>query len=172
MDSHNCDLSWLPNLVRLEDWGGEWQPFLEHIYSLFRHDFIETAPIWPRKRVGLKRHPISKGKEATFWHFIQEGAMEDERTPCLHRCARIQWPRALIDVFPDRKPISSDPIKWWKNRRGSNAFFVISLVDFSYLHVIADRGEYVLPWTAYCVERNHQRRKLWKEYELYWDNKG
>ena len=42
------------------------------------------------------------------------------------------------------------------------------LPDFSYIVVVADRDEYVLPWTAFCVERPHQQHKLRKEYEAYW----
>jgi hypothetical protein len=29
--------------------------------------------------------------------------------------------------------------------------------------VLADRGEYVILWTAYCVEQEHRRAKLLKE---------
>ncbi len=44
---------------------------------------------------------------------------------------------------------------------------VIALEDFSYVVVLADRGKYVLLWTAYCVEKNRRRRKLEKEFKAY-----
>ncbi|MNH30689.1 hypothetical protein D3C79_909980 [compost metagenome] len=47
----------------------------------------------PAKRLGLKRHPVIQGKEATFWHMISEGNDEAERLPDLRRCERIRWPR-------------------------------------------------------------------------------
>jgi hypothetical protein len=44
---------------------------------------------------------------------------------------------------------------------------VIALEDFSYIVVLADRGKYLLLWTAYCVEQEHRRAKLRREYERY-----
>ncbi len=44
--------------------------------------------------------------------------------------------------------------------------------DFSYVVVLADRGEYVLLWTAYCVEQEHRRQKLRREYEAFISIKG
>ncbi len=49
------------------------------------------------------------------------------------------------------------------NKRGSDERILIALPDFSYLVVLADRGDFVLLWTAYPVEHDHQKRKLWKE---------
>ncbi|MBV5305008.1 MAG: hypothetical protein JZU70_12590 [Chlorobium sp.] len=37
----------------------------------------------------------------------------------------------------------------------------------NYLVVLAERGDDILPWTAYLVEQPHQQRKLQKEYEEY-----
>jgi len=49
---------------------------------------------------------------------------------------------------------------------------VLAVEDFSYVVVLADRGTFLLPWTAYCVDREHQRRKLQKEYEERRAQKG
>jgi hypothetical protein len=38
--------------------------------------------------------------------------------------------------------------------------------------ILADRGDYILPWTAYLVEQPHRQRKLRKEYDEYWRNQG
>ena len=58
-------------------------------------------------------------------------------------------------------------MKWWRNDRQGETRIVITLSDFSYVTVVADRGEYVLLWTAYCVEQEHRREKLRREYEEY-----
>ena len=47
---------------------------------------------------------------------------------------------------------------------------LIWLESEQYLVVLTDRGEYILPWTAYQVTRDHQQRKLQKEYEKYWES--
>ena len=38
--------------------------------------------------------------------------------------------------------------------------------------ILADRGDYILPWTAYLVEQSHRQRKLQREYEEYCKGKG
>ena len=72
---------WLPDLVLLEDSGGDWSPYVELVYSYFYADFVRDRPTYGGKRLGLKRLPMEQGKEATFWHMTSEGPVEEERTP-------------------------------------------------------------------------------------------
>lgn len=161
------DASWLPDLVEFNDYGN-WERYLEAIHDHFAADFVRSTPTWPGKRFGLKKHPEYDGKSATFWHMISEGSTEADRTPDFRRCERIRWPRATIDAFEDRRPEPEDRIVWWKNKRGNNRNILLALPDFTYLVVMADRGDYILPWTAYPVERAHQRAKLERDYHAYW----
>lgn len=156
----------LPPLVLLEDFGNSWHIYLEAIYEVFRQDFVSSTPNIENKRFALKRHPVIEGKEATFWHIISEGEIENERLPDLRRCERIRWPRPIIEA------IATDHVKYWKNMRGKEERIVIALEDFSYVVVLADRRDYILLWTAYCVEREHTRRKLKNEFVTYWKEKG
>lgn len=159
---------WLPPLVLLEDAQGNWPNYLERLYQYFLADFVQDRPQWPEKRVGMKRFPEYQGKAATFWHFISEGTEEAERLPDLRRCERIRWPRPVMEAFAEEAPAADAPLLWWKSWRGTNESYVLALSDFSYVVVVADRGDFVLPWTAYCVEREHRQNKLRKEYETYW----
>ena len=157
---------WLPSLI--EHSGGSWEGYEEELYRWFVADFLDSLPTWPDKRVGLKRHPLSKGKEATFWHFISDGEREEDRLIDMRRCERIRWPRPTMDRFLERQPGADDPLVWWKNERRGEARYLLALPDFSYLVVVADRGDYVLPWTQYHVDRPHRQEKYRKEYENYW----
>lgn len=156
----------LPPLILLEDFGNDWHAYLEAIYRIFFQDFITSTPRVENKRFAMKRHPIIEGKEATFWHIISEGTIENERLPDLRRCERIRWPRPMIEA------ITTGYVKYWKNMRGKEERIVIALEDFSYVVVLADRGDYILLWTAYCVEQEHTRRKLKNEFTNYWKEKG
>jgi len=92
---------------------------------------------------------------------IQEGSSEEERTPDFRRCERIRWPRPIIDHHDDKT------IKvWWNQRRGEKRI-CLWFEHENYLVILADRGEYILPWTAYLVDRPHRQRKLQREYEKY-----
>jgi hypothetical protein len=149
---------WLPALVCLPDYGDDWQRYLDALYGFFRLDFIESQPLFGKRPVGLKRHPLSNGKEATFWHLISEGRVEAERVPDLRRCERIRWPRPMIEA------IGQGSVLCWRNIRGGETRVLIALPDFSYVVVLADRRRYVLLWTAYQVEHHHRRRKLEKDW--------
>jgi len=156
--------SWLPGLVLFKDHGGDWHCYLDALYDFFKKDFIDSKPTFEGRRVGLKRHPESQGKEATFWHMISEGNTESDRLPDMRRCERIRWPRPIIEH--SRESV----VKVWKNIRGREIRICLWLESLEYLLVLADRKDYVLPWTAYMVDKPHRRQKLQKEYEEYWRN--
>jgi hypothetical protein len=120
--------------------------------------------MFPRRRLGLKRHPLTCGKEATFWHMTSTGKVEADRIPDLRRCERIRWPKPLIEN-------SQDPaVKYWVSMKGHEDRIHIWLENEDYVVILADRGEYLLPWTAFLVTWEHTRRRLRKEYENYWGN--
>lgn len=157
---------WLPPLVLLSDHGGEWQAYLEALYGWFTKDFIKSPPVFQGRRLGLKRHPLSQGKEATFWHMISEGMDEEERVPDLRRCERIRWPKPVIEHE------SSPQVKYWVSLKKGEHRIHIWLKEQDYVVVLADRKGYLLPWTAFLVTRQHTREKLRKEYEAYWKGRA
>lgn len=156
---------WLPELVLFKDHDNDWNKYLSAVYCCFVSDFVNHKPQFGSKRVGLKRHPVSAGKEATFWHMIQEGAVEAERTPNFRRMERIRWPRPIIDRADEHGDHST--IKVWRNMRGKECRVLIWMESAEYLVVLADRGDYILPWTAYPIDQEHRKRKLQREYEAY-----
>ena len=153
--------AWLPDLVTLKQYGGDWNRYVEVLYRFFCKDFVNSRPTLDSRPVNHKRLPLSDGKVATFWHIISEGRTEDDRVPDLRRCERIRWPRPTIEST------DADEVKCWTNRRRGETRIVLWLEKQDYVVILADRRHYVLLWTAYYVDRNHTRRKLRKEYETY-----
>lgn len=155
---------WLPPLVLLNDHNGDWSRYLQTLYEHFTRDFLDSLPTFRSHRMGLKRYPEELGKVATFWHLISEGKVEAHRTPDFRRCERICWPRPMIEQEGTRE------LRVWRQMRGTEKRVVIGLQDFSYILILAERnsrtGVFYLPWTAYCIEYEHQRQKLRKEWEL------
>lgn len=165
-------MNWLPELILFSDCQNDWEHYLNKIYAVFHNDFVLNKPKWATgQRVALKRHPEYDGKSATFWHIISEGKNEAERTPDFRRCERIGWLSPCMEKFnvDDKPPHEPQNILWWKEKRGNEERFVLALTDFSYVVVVVDRGEYVLPWTAYPIEYEHQKRKLRQKYQNYWE---
>lgn len=153
---------WLPDLIEYNDYG-DWDEYLKVIHGVFQDDFVRRQPPTFRgARMGVKKHPIVDGLEATFWHFISTGkGSEDDRVPDFRRCERIAWPRPIIEAVDDGR------VRCWPTERRGEIRMVLAVEDFSYVVIIAVRKEYVLPWTAYFVEHEHRRKKLRKEYERW-----
>lgn len=156
---------WLPALVLFDDFKGNWDSYLDAIYSYFKKDFVDNKPVFQGRRLGLKRFPLSQGKEATFWHMISEGQEEKNRIPDLRRCERIRWPRPVIEHENDPK------VKYWVSIKRNEDRIHIWLEEADYVVVLADRKGFLLPWTAFLVSRQHTREKLRKEYEIYWEKR-
>lgn len=150
---------WLPPLVLFETYAGNWECYLDALYAFFKTDFVETVPLFRRARLALKRHPIIKGKEATFWHLISTGSGEDDRLPDLRRCERIRWPRPIIEHADETI------IRVWENERKGERRICLWLENQEYLVILARRRGYVLLWTGYPVTEAHQKAKLRKEFE-------
>lgn len=154
---------WLPPLFHFK---GNWALYLNALYELFEADFIEAKPQFRGRRLGLKRHPMSEGKEATFWHLIQEGPVEESRLPDLKRCERIRWPRPIIENSED------STLKVWMNIRKGEARVLLFLEEEEYLVVLAERKGYLLLLTAFLVDKPHRKRKLIKEFEDWQKEQG
>ncbi len=152
---------WLPAIIELNSFQGNWDNYLDHLYKVYVQDFIQSKPIFNGTALRVKRHPKENGKDATFWHIISEGEIESERTPDLRRCERISWPKPIIDNH------NTCNLKIWKNQRKGETRISLWFEEAEYLIVLAERKDYILFWTAYTVTREHSKGKLQKEFESY-----
>jgi len=155
---------WLPQLILMEDYNGHWPEFFDVVYQTFCEDFVDDKPTFRGQKLGLKRHPEHDGKSSTFWHMISDGEEEVDREPDIRRCERIAWPRPSIENE------YLDDIKVWPEKKGSDRRILLWNETASYLVVLNKRNGYILPWTAYTVVYNNQKRKLNKRWERYKDN--
>jgi len=151
----------LPDLILLEHYGGNFNNFLNAAYELFKADFINKKPIFRGIRLGLKKHPIYEGKEATFWHLTSEGDDEENRIPDLRRMERIRWTASLINNS------EHSYLKVWENTRGTKSNILIFHEKEQYLVILRKGNGYLLPWTAYLVKDKARKKKLLKEYKAY-----
>ncbi len=155
-------MKWLPDLVLLSDSHGDWEEYVETLYQYFCTDFVKSTPRYQGKKVVLSHQPRILGKEATFWHLISGGEVEEDRIPDLRRCERICWPKPIIENA--NKEVC---IKVWENTRKKGKRVCLWFEEVDYLIILAIRKGYFMLITAYLVEQSHRKRKLQKEYEQY-----
>lgn len=158
------DIKELPHLLRLEDFGGDWPRYIEAIYAVFKRDFVESKPKFRGTKLALKRHPLIDEKEHTFYHMTHKGTDEENRVPDLRRCERMPWAKPTIENCDHWQ------LKVWIQERKREKRICIWLErqnEPDYLIVLAHRKGYLLPWTAFTLQLDHERRKKQREYEAY-----
>ena len=157
-------MEWLPEIIPLSEYGGDFQAYLRAVYRVFRRDFVSSQPSFRSRHCYCDSRLDSDGLECGFWHIITDGNIESERVPNLRRCERIAWPRALIEAA------DSPLVRVWESYRkrpGEGRQLRISLApgDFSYLVVLKPTSKAFILVTAFYLENEYQREKRRREYE-------
>lgn len=157
-------MDWLPQLIPLRDYDGNFHAYVEAVYRIFRRDFILSQPVFRGKRCFCDSRTDTDGRECGFWHIVTSGPGETAREPDLRRCERIAWPRAIIEA-------ADTPFVYvWeaeRRRKGKRTEIRLNLApsDFSYLVVLRPTKSAFVLITAFFIEHEHQRRKKQREYE-------
>lgn len=150
-----------PVFIELNDYGGNFEEYFEAIFNIFKEDFITNQPKYNNLRVTAKKYPEEEGMHKTFYHITHKGDDEKNREPDLERMKRIRFPKFVIDNN------KHNDILIWKNRRGRDKRILMLNETESYIVILSERKKYYLFITAYFIEREHQRKKLLKEYTNY-----
>ena len=127
---------WLPTLLELSSFNGDWPAYEAALYAVFHADFITHTPLYRTRPVRLKRMPLFENKEASYWHCISEGRNEADRIPDMRRCERIRWPRPCIEHERE--------LKVWTEQRNGETRVNIWLENEGYIVVLAQRSNYLL----------------------------
>lgn len=141
--------------------GGEWATYEAELHRIFVEEIAGGGLQFNGQRVGCRRHPEAAGRWASFWHLVQEGRVEDDRTPDLRRCERIRWVRWVIENAATHAEIDE-----WQNTRGTEVNTLLWFRE-EYLVVLAQRQGYWLLRTAYCTEKSGRIRQLRKERDTF-----
>ncbi len=160
----NNAFDWLPELMLEADYSN-WNEYEDALYAQFQADFIHSSPRLHKQQFKIKRHPQVLGRIATFWHLISRGnVQEDKRLVDRERCSRMKWVRVIID----RLATHPADLRIWRAHKQRDNRLHIALSDFSYIVVLADRGDFVLLWTAFVVEHKQRQegyRREWLRYQ-------
>jgi hypothetical protein len=163
--------TWLPELLRYADYGGDWEKFIKEVYGIFENDFKKTKPVYQKLPVNHDSR-IQDGKEAGFWHIVQsEEKTVGARVPDLRRCEHIPWPKPTIENSSD-SVVSTWEVEIKRPHFGRQKRVIIWLENFDYLVVLRSRPTEFILVTAYCVIYESHRNKLRKQREEYYKAKA
>jgi hypothetical protein len=150
-----------PDLVPFTAFGGDWPTYETELHRIFIAEIARGGIVFDGVRVNCRRLPEAAGKWASFWHLVQEGRVEDDRTPDLRRCERIRWVRWVIENAATHPEIDE-----WQEVRG-NAVDTLLWYREEYLVVLAKRRDYWLLKTAYCTTQHGRIAKKRRERDAY-----
>lgn len=154
----------LPEMIFLQDHGGDYASYIDAVYAIFEADFVKSKPVFRGRRLGLKHHPEFQGRAYTFYHMTHTGEDEANRTPDMRRCERISWAKPSIEKG------EAWSLKIWPQvRRGKKRICIWLQMEGEpdYIVILDVREKYILPWTAFVIEREHEKVKKQKEYQEY-----
>lgn len=157
----------LPELVTLEQFHGQWDKYLAHIYKVFIDSIVNAKLQFLGKPIRCAWHPPYQDMHFSFWHIISQSSEnkgEENRIPDMRRCERIAWIGHLINNANNLNEI------WcWQNERptsrGANKHVLLYHHSERFLVVLREKPDCYQIATAYSIEQEHRHRKLFKEKE-------
>lgn len=160
---------WLSPIVKLEDFDGNVQSYLEHIFSIFKNDFIDNRPSFQGRGV-LHDRKDDNGRPQGFVHITtEENHNSGERELCLRRCERIGWIKLIIENSHDPvvlvwvKELHSPKRKWVKR-----TFLFLEKESFLVILEEIKYGFYMI--TAIYVDSEKQKEKHLRDHKRYTNN--
>lgn len=154
----------LPLKICLEDYAGDYHKYIDAIYDVFKHDFINHKTTFGSHQLKLKYHPIINDRAYTFYHMTNKGEVEDDRKFDPKRCERMPWARPTIENA------EKWVLKFWEQERKGKHRICIWLDDcenVDYFVILDVRSSFILLWTAFVSEYKHDTRKKEKEYNQW-----
>ena len=140
---------------------GDWHHYEHELYRIFIEEIARANLEFHGQRVSCRRMPETAGRWASFWHLVQEGRSEDDRTPDLRRCERLRWIRWMIENAGTHPGIDE-----WQNSRKNKTNTLLWYRE-EYLVVLAQRRDYWLLKTAYCTDRPRPITQLCRERDNF-----
>jgi hypothetical protein len=154
-----------PQFIDLADAEGadtteQWHVYLEALYGVYQRTIVRGGLQFRGLRVGCRRMPESKGKHFAFWHLVQEGYPEEDRTPDLERCRRLLWVAWVIqqaDLNPAIRVFRQTP-------RSGDRTWALWFEEQNYTVILAERSGYFLLKTAFMVDCD-KREELERDWQ-------
>jgi hypothetical protein len=138
--------------------------FIEALYGLYLKTVVKAALMFRGLPVKCQFRPETFGKHFAFWHMMQEGPVENNRTIDPKRCERLLW----IPWLLNHCACGDARIRVFRqNARNGEISWVLWLYEQDYAVILWERNGYFLLKTAFLV-KPHKRQEFerdWKKYK-------
>jgi hypothetical protein len=168
MEFFKC--KWMPPIIKLSDFGGDWKSYDDYLYSIFYSDFFHTRVKFRDKTLRIREQPRVENKAQAYYHVTSVDTSntndEDNRIPDMRRCERVPWIRKFIDNHMCNEGCCSAPKIWAEDYKGNTRWHIM-IEEVRFLVVVEERDRYCLLITAFYLEYDSQLRKRMEKYNKY-----
>lgn len=156
----------LPPFLELAQYPGSddterWRNYVDGLYEIYRRTVAFGNLTFRNHPVRCQFRPETFGKHYAFWHMMQEGRIEDDRTVDLDRCRRVAWIGWVI-----READTNPQIRVFPQKRKQEKSWVLWLHQQDYAVILWERNGYYLLKTAFMV-KPHRRQEFEREWRLH-----
>jgi hypothetical protein len=144
------------------DTAERWRTYMEVLNGVFLRTIFNGKLTFQGLPVNCRRIPESKGKCAAFWHLVQEGYPEEDRTPDIERCRRLLWVAWVIQNASQISLVRCFP----QTKRHGDQTWALWLLDYGYVVILAERKGYFLLKTAFLVS-DEKKKELERDWTTY-----
>ncbi|MFA6136158.1 MAG: hypothetical protein WC705_02265 [Candidatus Paceibacterota bacterium] len=157
----NAKLLWLPKIIELTDFGGNFLLYQDYLYSIFKRDFIDSFPKLGRSPVFHFKEDTN-GKRNIFWHLTTEiDQTNNQRNSDLRRCERLVWIRPIIKNYLEPE------IFYWEKTNKKEIRSYLFIPDVNYLIILKKTKTIYYLITAYPINYENKKERFLKEAEFY-----
>ena len=174
MKEFNC--KWLPNIIELTDYNGNWDEYYSALYDIFLNDFITTKPKFKNKIVQTRKEPRFNQYEHGFIHLTTVSNPDpkdmNDRLPDIRRCERISWNRKLIENHLCNEKVCVCKKIYYYEQKWKNTYRIhLVFPNARYKVILEKRPNYYLLITGYYMEYDYKIKKEIKKTEEFKEQK-
>lgn len=169
--SINCE--WIPKIIELRDFGGDWYEYDSYLYSIFVRDFIDNPMEFNGKPLRIRRHPMQGDKEQAYFHVTNKDSSlssndPNDRVPDLRRCERIEWIRLFLENYDCNKGCKDcSGIKVWRENYKGNDRLHFLFEEYRFLVIIEERKDYYLLISGFYIFNDRIMANKLKKYNKF-----
>jgi hypothetical protein len=165
--------NWIPNIIELSAFGGDWTAYDDYLYSVFVRDFINSTITFNGKPVKIRRYPIQCDREQSYFHITNKDSSigstdPNDRIPDMRRCERIEWIKLFIENFDCNNGCPDcTGIKVWSEPYKGNKRWHFLFKEYKFLVIIEERKEYNLLISGFYIFNDRVMGQKLRRYERF-----
>ena len=168
----NFSCKWLPEIIELSDYDGNWNNYNDKLYEIFLNDFINTKPVFKGEYVRIRKQPRLGKYEHGFIHLTTVANHNqtniNDRLPDLRRCERMEWNKKIIDNYQcNDVSCKCRKIYYYEQNYKNTVRINLIFADARYKVVLEKRDNYYLLITGYYMEYDYTIYREIKRFIKY-----